>query len=140
MFLYGVSCLLVLFLLFVIILLWVGVRFGEVQSSSMVPNINVGDIVIWKNVRDISKGDVVVYRKDGRLVVHRIVNFSGNWLVVRGDSERSDLSVVSMSDLCGKVKTWCPKSRLIMVLFGTTIIGGFVLASVCLLIKVKRGG
>ena len=140
MFLCGVLGFLVFVLLVAVILLGFGFRCGMVQSSSMVPSINVGDIIIWACGAEIECGDVVVYRENGRLIAHRVVEVSGKWLVVRGDSERSGLSVISEIDLYGKVVKWCSELKLIEILLVGAIAGGLIMAIIYLFVRKECRG
>lgn len=75
-----VSGVVIIFLL-VIVALTSGVfkyYFLSIGSGSMSPNINKGDVVIVKKVaeeelNEIKSGDVLVFRQDDRVVVHRVI-------------------------------------------------------------------
>ncbi len=47
-----------------------------VISYSMEPTLRVGDVVIVDKCADIKVGDVVVYVKGGRLIVHRVIKIT----------------------------------------------------------------
>ena len=48
----------------------------SIGSNSMAPNINKGDAVVYKKVDidDIKVGDVLVFKYDGKVIVHRIID------------------------------------------------------------------
>lgn len=85
-------------------------RFGSasirVQGRSMLPSIRPGDEVELRpgSSHEIEIGDVVAYRRDGRLFVHRVVgkNPEGE-LVTRGDTLPQPDAPVSESELLGVV-------------------------------------
>ena len=81
-----------------------------VGGGSMLPSIWPGDILEIQRVasEDLAVNDVVVFARENRLVVHRILSLNSDGdeiiLITRGDrSHRSD-SPVSASELLGKVK------------------------------------
>jgi signal peptidase I len=85
-----------------------GVRFG-VYGTSMTPAIRPGDLVSVERaaVSEASLGEIVVFRRHGRLIVHRVVVKCGGrgeaLLVTRGDRMRRDDGLVSSAELIGRV-------------------------------------
>ena len=47
-----------------------------IKTNSMEPTINIGDVVITKEVKekDIKVGDVITFMQDGEVITHRITN------------------------------------------------------------------
>jgi signal peptidase len=88
-------------------------RFGSLQllvsGSSMVPAVRPGDVLHVKHshVGDLSKGDIVVFRRAGRLIAHRAVRApakSGKGvLLTRGDRVRRKDAPIVGSELLGRV-------------------------------------
>ena len=85
-----------------------GVRLG-VCGTSMAPTIRPGDLVLVERtgVPEISTGQIVVFARHGRLIVHRVVvKSSGRGepiLVTRGDRTWRDDRLVSSPELIGRV-------------------------------------
>lgn len=50
-----------------------GVGLASVMSGSMSPTLNVGDLVVVRQKDAYKPGDIVVYRSDGALVIHRLI-------------------------------------------------------------------
>ena len=65
-------------------------RFGalrlRVSGFSMLPSIWPGDIACVSRVDAYRPGDVVLFSRNERLFVHRVVEMSGGAVVTRGDS------------------------------------------------------
>jgi signal peptidase len=88
-------------------------RFGILQllvsGSSMVPAVRPGDVlhVRHSEVGDLSKGDIVVFRRAGRLIAHRAMSTPGKsgkgLLVTRGDRVRRKDAPILGSELLGRV-------------------------------------
>jgi len=85
-----------------------GVRL-RVFGTSMVPGILPGDIISVQHAgpSEICPGEIVVYARDGRLVIHRVVESGGggseSFLVTRGDRLFRNDAAVSSSELLGRV-------------------------------------
>jgi signal peptidase I len=92
--------------------------FGEVRlrvfGTSMVPSILPGDLVTIRraSLNSISPGEVVLFLREERLFVHRVVarrtagssnNPEQSCLITRGDRLRRDDLPVSSADLLGRV-------------------------------------
>lgn len=83
-----------------------------VASGSMNPEINVGDVVIIDQKTDkneIKPGEVVAYKYNGKIIVHRILNVVDyqNELTfyTKGDSnEEADPWAIKEEDVLGEVK------------------------------------
>lgn len=94
-----------------------------IVSPSMVPSINVLDIVITKridNPEDIKKNDIITftstdYRYSGVTVTHRVINIEktsdGKYLfTTKGDANNTkDASRINFNDIYGKVLFRIPK-------------------------------
>jgi len=84
------------------------VPLAVVSSSSMEPILHVGDLLITEGFKEYNVGDIVVYKRGGEYIVHRIIrieNFNGSTrYVTKGDANSSpDFPPVDKSDVEGKV-------------------------------------
>ena len=96
--------------------------FGEVRmrvsGTSMTPSIIPGDLISVQcaKINEISPDEVIVFSRDGRLVVHRVIAravnskepssesiFGEPYLITRGDRVQNDDPRVSPSELLGRV-------------------------------------
>ena len=78
----------------------------RVQGTSMLPSLRPGDEIELQCVssRQIEISDVVAYRRDGRLFVHRVVEKNSlQELVTRGDTLPQPDAPVCESELLGLV-------------------------------------
>ena len=86
-------------------------RFGalrlRVNGFSMLPSIWPGDIACVSRVdQDAYRpGDDVLFSRNGRLFVHRVVEMSGGAVVTRGDSMLDADPPVALSDVLGRVES-----------------------------------
>ncbi len=87
--------------------------FGSVRlrvfGASMAPTVHPGDVVSVERVsaREISPGEIVLFAREGRLIVHRVRTVAGDsfqpLVVTRGDRMRQNDAAVSSSELLGRV-------------------------------------
>lgn len=129
-----------------------GYRMYKVSSDSMVPTLNVGDVILVKKTapEDIEKGDIITYMAQegemaGNPITHRVVaepeEHNGTWVfLTQGDSEGAPLDPkITDSQLLGRYvrtlpiisKIYTPTGMivliiLILILFGYELISMIV--------------
>jgi signal peptidase len=61
-----------------------------VSGKSMLPTLHAGDLVLTEHHSGYEPGDLVAYRLNGRLVIHRIVGGNGaDGYLMRGDNNHA---------------------------------------------------
>jgi len=77
----------------------------RVTGSSMLPAIRPGDELLIRRCAIVTAGvgEVILFARDGRLFVHRVIAQSGETLLVRGDAVTAPDPSVSASEFLGKV-------------------------------------
>lgn len=84
-------------------------RFGEVRlrvtGTSMMPMVWPGDVltVCRGKLAEMEPGQIMLYRRAGELVAHRVAHIDGDLLITRGDSIKHYDSPVRESDVVGRV-------------------------------------
>jgi len=87
----------------------IGRDFGEVclrvTGSSMIPAIWPGDVVTVRRceIAALQRGQIVLSRREGKLVAHRIVWIGGDSFITRGDSLLHDDPPLEASEIVGAV-------------------------------------
>ncbi len=88
-----------------------------IASGSMTPNINKGDVVIIEkidnNFTSLKKGKVIAFKKDNRIIVHRLVNIIKDkdtyYFYTKGDANKDiDNFVIEGDMIIGVVKQQIP--------------------------------
>lgn len=76
-----------------------------VQSGSMSPVINTGDLVIIKPSSKYQKGDIITFLSKGKInITHRIVDIQGNQINTKGDANQvNDQDFIEKKQILGKV-------------------------------------
>lgn len=83
-------------------------NFGEVRlkvtGASMIPSLWPGDVItIRPDAASPRPGQIVLYRREGKVVAHRIRHIRGDRLITRGDSMRHDDPPIRQADIVGQV-------------------------------------
>ena len=81
-------------------------QYFTVVSSSMEPVLKIGDKVTATpaDIEELRIGQVVVYRRNSKYIVHRIVKIEGFVAVTAGDNVRKFDAPISVFDIVGIVK------------------------------------
>lgn len=76
-----------------------------VQSGSMSPVINTGDLVIIKPSSKYQKRDIITFLSKGKInITHRIVDIQGNQIGTKGDANQvNDQDFIEKNQILGKV-------------------------------------
>jgi len=85
----------------------------SVQTGSMRPAINPGDMVLVNRVpiSSLKVGDVITYvnpHNQKQTITHRIIAINGPQITVKGDANRAPDPVVFANSVVGRVKTAVP--------------------------------
>ena len=75
-------------------------------SGSMIPEIQIGDVVIINDTNDVKVGDIIAFRRDSTVIVHRIVkemNVNGQTMYqTKGDNNNvEDKELVTVPTIEG---------------------------------------
>lgn len=106
-------------------------------SGSMIPTINIGDITIVNDTNNVNVGDVIAFRRDSTVIVHRIIKemiVNGNSMYqTKGDNnEAADIELVGIPSIegvmigkipfIGKILMWLYNNLAIVVVICVIII------------------
>lgn len=77
----------------------------RVTGGSMLPALIPGDVVQFQSciAEQTEPGDVVLFRREDRFVVHRVVNKTSDGLLTQGDALAQPDLPVSSAEVIGKV-------------------------------------
>lgn len=77
----------------------------KVVGASMLPSIWPGDAITVRrcNFAELQPGQIVLYRRDGKLTAHRIQHLAGDRLIARGDSVPSFDPPIHATEIVGQV-------------------------------------
>lgn len=81
-----------------------GFRIFKVASGSMVPYLNVGDIIVIKKSDVYKTEDIITYKEgDKSFVTHRIVSIDEDGVTTKGDANNTNDKPVKDDEILGKV-------------------------------------
>lgn len=88
-----------------------GYQADVVQSESMEPNLYKDDLVIVKHVseEEIAIKDVLVFRRDGKKYVHRLISYEDGLYTTQGDANDFSDKPITYEAIEGKVVSTVPK-------------------------------
>lgn len=97
-----------------------GISAFEIKTGSMENKINVGDLVIVKNTKNVGLNDIVTFETNGSFVTHRVVQLFGDQIVTKGDANNTDDDPITSDNIIGKVVLIVPKLGFIKYLIFKT--------------------
>ena len=75
-----------------------------VQTGSMIPTIQIGDGILVKCTKNISDGDIVVYKDEGKnIICHRLIKIENEKLILKGDANNAEDEPIESKQVIGKV-------------------------------------
>lgn len=76
------------------------------SGSSMLPTFRTGQVLyVRPDVKDMRRGDVVVYEQEGRYIVHRVVSVEKDGFITRGDNNPlTDVGPILPTQVIGRVE------------------------------------
>lgn len=75
----------------------------EVQTGSMVPAININDLVIVKIDKSPKLNDIITYKKGNAFITHRVVEAYKETYVTKGDANNTKDVAIKKDQIVGKV-------------------------------------
>ncbi|HKI07567.1 MAG TPA: signal peptidase I [Nitrososphaeraceae archaeon] len=144
-------------------IVWLGLRFvfdtGNpfyvVSSGSMVPNLNVNDILVVRDgdsFKDLKVGDIIVFdRPDGadRVIVHRVAEIfddsEGNHQIIRTKGDANDGSIpgtdfpIREDDYIGKVAYVIPGAGVVTKILSPPVNYIIIAAIIALMVITQIG-
>lgn len=96
-----------------------GYKFFNVISGSMKPNLEIGDIVIIKEIENINKGDIITFKQQDSIITHRVVDIINEdgkiYYQTKGDNNNSnDENLVEYKDIEGIYVYRIPKIGIVI--------------------------
>jgi signal peptidase len=103
-----------------------GYGMSVVLSGSMDPALKVNDLVFIRETKEISPGNIIVYERDGELIIHRVIYVDGSTVITQGDANNAADEPFDISMVKGKMIGYIPGIgaivRWIKTPFGTIVL------------------
>ncbi len=78
---------------------------ATISSGSMWPALKEGDVVLLRGVdsaEDLKVGNIIAFRHEGGLAIHRIVSIEGEQITTRGDANTRQDDPIAFDDVIGR--------------------------------------
>lgn len=76
----------------------------QIKTGSMIPTIQIGEIVISLKSKSYEKNDIITYKINSYFVTHRIIEITNEGYITKGDfNNTEDEKVVKKEQIQGKV-------------------------------------
>ena len=86
-----------------------GYAFFEVATGSMSGTIEIGDVVIVRNTKDVEENDIIVYKENDNYITHRLIKKQKDKYITRGDANNSEDAPIDKEQVYGIVEKVIPK-------------------------------
>lgn len=73
-----------------------------VSSGSMEPKLKIGDVILVKKEPSYEVGDIVTYTLDDAYITHRVVDFDGESVILKGDANSAIDQPINIRSVVGK--------------------------------------
>lgn len=74
-----------------------------VVSNSMEPVLSVNDLIVLKKKDNYQVGDIIVYKLNNELVVHRIVKINHDEIITKGDANEYEDKAINLNAVRGEL-------------------------------------
>ena len=102
-----------------------------VMSGSMEPLFKAGDVVVFQEKDSYDVGDVVIFRRDGVFITHRIAGVQADGFITKGDANNTeDREVLQPGNIEGE---------LVLIIPGIGVVMNFLRSPLGILIIVVVG-
>ena len=80
-----------------------GFRIFRVGSGSMIPYLEINDIVITKKTNEYEENDVITFKEEDQYITHRIVQINGETIITKGDANNTNDKPIKKGVIVGRI-------------------------------------
>ncbi len=87
---------------------------ATVSGPSMMLTLHDGDLIIGLRNTEIQKGDIIVFWRDDKLIVHGVMEIKNCLIITRGDNSRTNPTPnlpIRKEQKCVKILFWASRGR-----------------------------
>jgi len=103
-------------------------------GASMNPTIKAGDVLILDkpDILLIDEGDIIAYRGNNGIVIHRVIEVRGDTLITKGDSNEGADAPVSKENYIGRVVYIIPRIGIPFIILSNPLLLSILLIGIIL--------
>ena len=75
----------------------------QISSDSMANTLKTNDYFLIRKTNNYKVGDIVTFKREERLVTHRIIRIDGDKIITKGDSNFKEDESITIDRIVGKV-------------------------------------
>lgn len=75
----------------------------QISSDSMANTLKTNDYFLIRKTNNYKVGDIVTFKREDRLVTHRIIRIDGDKIITKGDSNFKEDESITIDRIVGKV-------------------------------------
>lgn len=80
-----------------------GFRTFSIASGSMIPYLEINDLILIKSTDNIKVNDVITYKFNNDYITHRILEINDDYIVVKGDANNTEDAPIKKEQIVGKL-------------------------------------
>lgn len=93
-----------------------------VNTGSMADVININDIILVKKTKTVKENDIIAFKQDDELIVHRIINVNEEGIITKGDANNQEDEPIGLEQIIGKVIKVIPVPNIVSIIFGIILL------------------
>ncbi len=110
-----------------------GYGVSVVLSGSMEPTLHVNDIVVIRETDTVQVGDIIVYQDKDSLVIHRVIEVSGDSIITKGDANNAADEAITQTQVKGVMVASIPgMGAAVQIVKQPVVVAGILIAAVVL--------
>ena len=80
-----------------------GYSLFKVETGSMMPTLQIGDIIIVKLTDSVNENDIITFKTENEFITHRIIEIDGDTIITKGDKNNTEDKPIKKENIVGKV-------------------------------------
>ena len=97
-----------------------------VNTGSMADAININDIILVKRTKNIKENDIIAFKQDNGLIVHRVISVNKEAIITKGDANNQEDEPINLEQIIGKVIKVIPTKNIVLIILGIILLNIFL--------------
>lgn len=93
-----------------------------VSTGSMENTINVNDVILVEITKNVKEKDIIAFKQDNGLIVHRIISINDEGIITKGDANNHEDEPINLEQIIGKVIKVIPAKNIVLIILGIILL------------------
>lgn len=93
-----------------------------VSTGSMENTINVNDVILVERTKNVKEKDIIAFKQDNGLIVHRIISINDEGIITKGDANNHEDEPINLEQIIGKVIKVIPAKNIVLIILGIILL------------------